>query len=72
MEYSYAVREDVTEDEEGNRRTVYGIDAFCCGTRVQSVPDVFCGKEKAVALVDTCNKLQLHIVHLMSVIEDAL
>ena len=73
MEYHYSIREDVTEDEEGQLHTVYGIDVISdSGACIKSVPDLFCEKEKATALIDTCNKLQLHIVHLMDVILDSI
>ncbi len=75
MRYSYRVREDKIEDEEGILHTVYGIEVLDGAGRLlpaYTLPDLFCRREQAESLCQLCNQLELEPVHLFAVAEDAL
>lgn len=72
----YCLNTDTVVDEEGDEFRVYGIDAY--GQEqgelrvMRSVKGIFCDRHDAEDLVERCNTLELHLVHLQDVIEDAL
>ena len=73
MQHTYYLRTDEIFDEQGEKHTVYGIDAVDeNGSVEKSVKDVFFEFERAKKFIDTCNRLDLSIVHLMDVVEDIL
>lgn len=76
MTCTYCVNTRVVTDEEGRTCTVYGIDALSADRRerrvLRSIPDIFNDPAAAEALAARCNALQLQLVHLRDVIEDAL
>jgi len=73
LQHTYYLRTDNVFDEYGDIHTVYGIDAVNENGIVEmSVKDVFFEFERAKKFIDTCNRLDLSIVHLMDVVEDIL
>ncbi len=73
MTVIYRLRTDEIYDEEGILHTVYGIDVLnnqnCI---IDSIADIFLDGVKAKKFVDLCNELNLSLIHLPEVIEDAL
>ena len=61
-----------------NRRVTYGIAAYSfaeadgTATVIASIHDITDDKEKLSLLVDTCNSLELSVIHLYDVVEDFL
>ncbi len=73
MSYTYRLRTDIVEDEEGNSFTVYGIEAVDpAGQILESVPDLFFDRQEAEQFVKLCIEEELCLVHLMDVAEDVL
>ena len=70
--YLYTVREDHLKTEEGDHYTVYGIEIWEAGERIQSVPDIFLHIYDVEALAALCNRLQLDPIHFREVAEDYL
>ena len=58
MEISYRLRIDEIFDDDGERRTVYGVDACADDGKVlKSISDVFFEREKAENFIGICNKI---------------
>ena len=73
MPCTYRMRKDSIYDEDGNKYTVYGIEAVDPnGNVLVSFPDIFFDKQKAEHFVNLCNKNVLELIHLADVVEDAL
>lgn len=73
MKFTYCMRCDTVCDEEKNVCTVYGIDAMRSDGKVlSSYADVFFDRQQAECFVNMCNEGKLALIHLSSVIEDAL
>ena len=68
MKFTYCMRCDTVCDEEKNVCTVYGID----GKVLSIYADVFFDRQQAECFVNMCNEGKLALIHLSSVIEDAL
>ena len=56
-------------NESGETISTYGVTAYQI---VDSVPNVFFDKVKAIKFIDLCNKKKLEPIHLKCVIEDLL
>ncbi len=69
---TYRLREDAAFDEQGNKISVYGINAFSQKKIRSSYPDLFIDREKAESFVSLCNRSHLAPTHLPDVIEDLL
>lgn len=69
--FKYSVLEDQIETGD----TVYGVCAYEIKgnekEKIISISDVFFNREKAENLVGLCNELDLDVIHLFDVIEDA-
>ena len=51
--YTYCIRKDIVFDEDGNKHTVYGIEAINSNGKILvSLPDVFFDKQKALVCYD--------------------
>lgn len=72
MRCIYKLRTDQILDEENQKHTVYGIEAWEKGRCLQSVGDIFFDFQKAEEFVRKCNQLELSVIHLMDVIMDIL
>ena len=71
MSYIYQVNETTVTNEDGIKRTVYGIDAVDkYGNILSSYTDIFFDKTKAEKFVALCNNCELELIHLPDVIED--
>lgn len=67
------MRKDTIYDENGNKYTVYGIEAVDYrGKVLLSFSDIFFDKQKAKHFVNLCNKNDLELIHLADVVEDVL
>ena len=73
---TYRVIEEKFNDGELGEYIAFGICAYETNgdkqEKVACVSDVFLNREVAEKLVDMCNELELEIIHLMDVIEDAI
>lgn len=73
---SYQVVEETMHSREVGTYTSFGVCAYREEKRhrreVARISDVFLNTETARQFVNTCNKLQLDIIHLPEVIEDIL
>ena len=73
MKCIFKTRQDVVCDEEGKQFITYGVNVVSGeGQVLQSIPDIFLGKQEAYQFVNCCNKNELQIIHLLDVIEDVL
>lgn len=77
MTITYAIIEEI-HSIGCDRRITYGIAAYSSAeadgtaTVIASVHDITNDKEKLSKLVDTCNRLELSVIHLYDVVEDFL
>ncbi len=62
----------ITEQDDGESYTTYGIKIFENNKLIKFVPGVFLNKTEAVKFVNTCNRIQLSPIHLEEFIEDNL
>ena len=73
MDYAYTMRTDVIYDEDGKAFTVYGIEAISnSGEVLFSFPDIFFDIEKGKDFVKMCNDLEISLIHMPDVVDDAL
>lgn len=74
---TYGITEEIYSLGPDSRIT-YGIAAYAdaendgTATVLQSINDITSDREKIQALVETCNRLKLSIIHLRDVVEDFL
>ena len=73
MAYTYRIRKSTVQDEEGNRYTVYGIEAISSeGEVLSGFSDVFFDRQRAEGFVRLCNTGGLALIHCPDAVEDAL
>ena len=73
MNYIYRLNETTITDENGEKYTVYGIDAVNDnGYILESHTDIFFDRLKAEEFVSLCNECELELIHLPDVVEDAI
>lgn len=73
MPYTYRLRTDKMQDEDGEEYIAYGIEAVDSdGKILEWAPDIFFDRQKAENLVILCIEEKLEVIHLMDVAEDAL
>ena len=73
LHIKYTLRTDVVEDEEKTEFIVYGITAINDNRlTLDTFPDIFFDKQKAINFVNLCNSEKLELIHLKDVVEDAL
>jgi hypothetical protein len=72
MKIRYGLIRDKVTDEDGELRTVYGIEVKKEGRVLRTVSDVFTEKETAEYYIGLFNTLGLSPIHLDDVLEDIL
>lgn len=73
MLYTYRTRKDTVQDEDGEKYTVYGIEAVDSEEKVLlSFPDIFFDPQQAESFAELCNESELSLTHLADAVEDAL
>lgn len=74
MGYTYKLREDVIENEDGQSFQVYGVTVSnnVSGETEETYPDIFFDKTQAESFVTFCNSEELDISRLPDAIEDIL
>lgn len=74
--YIYRLNKNILKTEEGKTYTAYDVEAWTVKNRTyclaESIPNVFLEYERAKNFIDSCNFLEISLVHLMDVIEDEL
>ena len=65
----YRLRADISEDSNGNKKIVYGVDVFEC---VRSVPAVFDTEKQILDFLELCNTGQPSAEHFDDIIYDTI
>ncbi len=72
MQILYQTKEDQIIDEVHVEHTVYGIEIRQDNIQIRVIPNIFCDKAEADALVALCNQLELCPTQIDDVIADAI